>query len=347
LPQPGPNSIKVGKIAETDVDAYFDLAQLPMHGICAGATGAGKTVAAMIIAEEVLKRNIPVIVFDPTAQWTGFMKPCRDKDMLALYPKFGLKPEDARRFPVDIKLITDPEAKIDIKKCVQPGLMTIFLIHRLKPEELDRFVRRTIDAIFAVPWPESKKLELLIVYDEVHRLLPKYGGAKGYLALERGCREFRKWGIGLWMVSQVLGDFKGAIRANIATEVQLRTRYSGDMKWAREKYGKQYAETLPKLVTGTAMVQNPKFNDGKPYFVTFRPLLHDPHRLSEEEIDKYVKFSQEIEKIEEKISRLKARGIDTTDIELELTLAKDKLRAGMIAMAETYLESVKARVERM
>jgi hypothetical protein len=301
----------------------------------------------MIIAEELLKRNIPVIVFDPTAQWTGFIKPCRDRHMLDLYARFGMKREDARRFPVDIKLITDPDVEVDIQKCMQPGLMTIFLIHRMKPEELDRFVRRTIDAIFAIPWPESREVKLLLVYDEVHRLLPKYGGRRGYLALERGCREFRKWGIGLWMISQVLSDFKGAIRANIATEVQLRTRYSGDLRWVRGKYGRQYAESVPKLVTGIALVQNAKYNDGKPYFINFRPLLHDTHRLPEEAIDKLVKFGKELEEIEAELGRLRARGVDVTDLELELTLAKDKLKTGMIAMAESYIESLKTRLRKV
>ena len=62
-----------------------------------------------------------------------------------------------------------------------------------------------------------------MVYDEVHRLLAKFGGTgHGILQLERACREFRKWGIGLVLISQMLGDFVENIHANIATEVQIR-----------------------------------------------------------------------------------------------------------------------------
>ena len=235
LPQPGPNSIEVGRIAETDVKAYINIDQLMVHSIAAGGTGSGKTVSAMVCAEELLKRKVPVIVFDPTAQWTGFMKPCTLKQMLDLYPKFGLKPSDTRSFKTNIILVDDPNMKINIKDHMKPGELTVFVLNRLKPGELDPFVVRTIQSIFDMRPKESKKLELLLVYDEVHRLLPKYGGKGGYVAIEKGAREFRKWGIGLYLISQVLLDFKGAIRANIATEVQLRTKYEGDINRVKTK----------------------------------------------------------------------------------------------------------------
>ncbi|MCK4555507.1 MAG: DUF87 domain-containing protein, partial [Candidatus Aenigmarchaeota archaeon] len=105
LPQAGENTIRVGKIAETDVPAYIDVNNLTMHSIAAGGTGSGKSVCAMSTAEELLKRKIPVVVFDPTAQWTGFIKPCKDPKMLSLYPRFGLKPEDARSFKTNIIMV--------------------------------------------------------------------------------------------------------------------------------------------------------------------------------------------------------------------------------------------------
>ncbi|MCK4714658.1 MAG: DUF87 domain-containing protein, partial [Candidatus Aenigmarchaeota archaeon] len=281
LPQAGPNSFVVGKVAETDMLAYFDMTQLQTHGISAGSTGAGKTVSSMIVVEEMLKRNIPVIVFDPTCQWTGFLRPCRDQRMLRLYPRFGLKPEDARRYKGRITRITDPNTTIDVRNYMNPGEITVILIDRMEPAQLDTFVRKTIADMFKIPWPEAPRIKLLIVYDEVHRLLPKYGGKGGYVALERGCREFRKWGIGLWLISQVLMDFKGAIRANISTEIQMRTKYTGDIRRVTQKYGFQYASTTTKLRTGTGMVQNAEFNHGKPYFIEFRPLLHDTGRLSD------------------------------------------------------------------
>jgi uncharacterized membrane protein len=349
LPRKG---IYIGKVAEANVKAYFDENKLTTHMIIAGGTGSGKTVAGMVIAEECLKKGIPVIVFDPTAQWTGFIRSCRDKAMLKLYPKFGMRPEEARSFKGRIIQVKDPFLKIEVEKLIKEGEITIFVLNKLTPDQLDYFVRKTIDYMFTIPWEESRKLKLLIVYDEVHRLLPKYARRRGatlegggYLAIERACREFRKWGIGLVMISQVLLDFRGAIRAVIATEAQMRTKYSGDINRIRTKYGWEYSSAIPKLEIGTGMIQNPEYNDGKPWFVQFRPLLHDTFRLTEKELQMYEDYSKEIEELQKKVEALKKRKIDTYDIELELKLAKDKVMIGQFRMAETYLESIRTRIK--
>jgi hypothetical protein len=340
-----PKGVKVGKIAETDTDAYFDLNKLTMHMISAGGTGSGKSVSAQVMAEEALKKGIPVIVFDPTAQWSGFVKACRDKHMLDLYPQFGMTPEDARAFKGTIVDVDNPEMEIDISKYTKKGEITVFVLNKLTPTVLDAFVTRTIDNIFEVQWPEARELKLLIIYDEVHRLMPKYGGKRGYKALERGCREFRKWGIGLIMASQVLADFRGTIRAVIATEMQLRTKYDGDISRVKTKFGPKYAETLPRLQIGTALIQNPEYNDGKPWFISFRPLQHDTSRIPEEELQQYKKFNRIIKALERKIEQLKAEGVDTYDLEIELNLARDKLKEGNVLMTETYIESLTGRIE--
>jgi hypothetical protein len=347
LPQPGPDSIKVGKIAETDKDAFVNIKGLMMHSIAAGGTGSGKSVSAMVVAENLLKRKIPVIVFDPTAQWTGFIKAQTDKQMLDLYPKFGLKPSDAQAFKTNIFIVKDPSMEVDVTKHMKPGEITVFVMSSLRTADIDKFVRKTIDNIFAIQWPESPDLKLMIIYDEVHRLLPKYGGKGGYVALERGCREFRKWGIGLFLISQVLSDFKGAIRANIAMEIQLRTKYVGDINRVKSKYGPDYAARVVKLVTGTGLVQNPEFNDGKPWFVSFRPLLHNTRRLTEAELKAYVDVNEKINNVEKRLEALKSRGVDVYDVELELNMAKDKMKSGLFKMAQTYLESVEARVKKL
>lgn len=345
LPQPGPRALPVGRIAETDVTAYMDIDKLQTHSIAAGGTGSGKSVSAQVVSEELLKRNVPIIVYDPTAQWTGFIRPNKDKQMLALYPKFGMKPEDARGYKTTVIPITDPNFQIDLKKYLNPGEMTVFVMNKLGPAELDAFVRRSVQAVFDSHPLESKELKLLIVYDEVHRLLPKYGGKGAYAQLERGYREFRKWGIGMFMISQVLLDFKGAVRANIANEIQLRTKYEGDIGRVKTKYGNEYASKVTKLTIGTGLVQNPEYNDGKPWFVSFRPLLHSTFALTDEEMQQIVAIQQKVEQAQQQIAVLKAKGVDTYDVELELKIANDKLKQGLFRMSETYLESVGARLK--
>ena len=351
LPQKGAESVKVGKIAETDINAFINIKNLTMHSIAAGGTGSGKSVTAMSTAEELLDLGIPVVVFDPTAQWSGFIHPCKDPHMLELYAKYGLKPENAKSYKTNIIVVESADsltdAEIDIRQYMKPGEITVFVMSKLSSAELDKFVRRTIKSIFSIQWPEAKTLRVLIVYDEMHRLLPKYGGKGGYLELERGCREFRKWGLGLFMISQVLADFKGAIKANVANEIQLRTKYNGDIQRIKQRYGPDYAMRVAKLTVGAGLIQNPEYNDGKPWFIQFRPLLHDTGRLSNEELDTYMGLKRSIDTLAKKVEVLKVKGVNTYDIEIELNMARTKLQQGVFKMSETYIQSLKARLENM
>ena len=225
--------------------------------------------------------------------------------------------------------------------------MTVYVMNRMASDKLDDFVRRSIQAIFDMRPPETKQIKMLVVYDEVHRLLPKYGGKKGYIAIERACREFRKWGIGIFLISQVLLDFKGAIRANIANEIQLRTKYEGDIGRVKSKYGMDYASKVTRLTTGTGLFQNSEFNHGRPWFLSFRPLLHSPFALTDDEINTYVKLDKKIKEIDGKMAKLKEKKVDTYDLEVELNIARDKVKTAAFKMAETYLESIEKRIDKM
>jgi len=334
----------LGKIAETEMKMSFDKNDLTTHVLIAGATGSGKTVTGTIFVEELLEKKIPVVVFDPTAQWTGFMRPCTDPKVLKYYKKHGLTPKDARFYPGNILEITDPNVKIDLRKYMKPGEITVFVLSKLKPGDYDIAITNIVDTIFRQGWEESTELKLVVVFDEVHRLLERYGGTGGYIALERACREFRKWGIGLIMISQVLSDFKEAIKGNVLTEIQMHTKSLADLQRIERKYGLEYAKRVAREEVGIGMMQNPKYNKGMPWFISFRPPLHMPHKLPSEELEKYKQYNLIIEKIELEIEKLKKKGVDVSDLEIDLKLATDKLKHGMFRMAEIYIEALTKRL---
>ena len=346
LPKPGHRSVKIGKIAETTKDAYFDIDQLTMHTLIAGSTGGGKTVSAEVLIEEALMKGVSVIVFDPTAQWTGFLRRCQNKKMIALYPQFGLKKTDARAFNGNVHQILNARQIINIKKYTEPGEIHCFAINRLDPEDIDVLVANTVREVFHANLPESAELKLMIIFDEVHRLLPKFGGSgQGFIQIERGAREFRKWGVGLMLISQVLTDFVGETKANINTEIQMRTRDQGDLDRIKNKYGDYMLQSLLKASTGTGMIENAAYNRGNPYFVTFRPLLHEHARLSDQELENYNKYNEIIEELDYQIDQLKEEGIDVFDVKLELTMALDKVKSGNFNMVDIYLEGLKPRLQ--
>ena len=346
LPKPGPRSVKIGKIAETTRDAYFDIDQLTMHTLIAGSTGGGKTVSAEVLIEEALLKGVSVFVFDPTAQWTGFLRKCQNKKMLTIYTQFGMKKSDARAFNGNVHQILNARQIIDIKKYMLPGEIHCFAINRLDPEDIDILVTNTIREIFHANLPESNELKVMIIFDEVHRLLPKFGGSgQGFIMVERGAREFRKWGIGLMLISQVLTDFVGETKANINTEIQMRTRDQGDLDRIKNKYGDYMLQSLLKASTGTGMIENAAYNRGNPYFVSFRPLLHEHARLSDEELENYNKYNEIIDDLDYEIEQLKDDGIDVFDIKLELKMALDKVKSGNFNMVNIYLEGLKPKIK--
>jgi hypothetical protein len=334
----------LGKIAETNIKATFDINDLTTHLLIAGATGSGKSVTGSIFVEELLDNKIPVVVFDPTGQWTGFMRPCTDPKVLKYYKMHGLSTKDARFYPGNIIEITDPETKVDLRKYMNPGEITVFLLSKLKPGDYDKAITNLIDTIFEQGWEESTEVKLVVVFDEVHRLLEKYGGAGGYIALERACREFRKWGIGLIMISQVLSDFKEAIKGNVLTEIQMHTKSLGDLKRIESKYGLEFAKKVTKEEVGIGMIQNPKYNKGIPWFISFRPPLHMPHKLPASELEMYKRYNIEIEKIKLEIEKLEKAGKDVTDLNIDLKLALEKMKQGRFRMAEIYIESLKEKL---
>lgn len=340
IPQDTGESFWIGKIAETDKKAWFNPDDLTTHALVAGSTGAGKSVSASVFVEEALERKIPVIVFDPTAQWTGFVKALNDDKIFTYYPRFGMDNRMARPYKGLIYEVTDPHININLKKYMVPGEVTVFTLNKLESGEYDVAVKNIVNSVFKQGWEESTSLKMLVVFDEVHRLLEKYGGKGGYVALEKACREFRKWGIGMIMCSQVLADFKEAISGNVLTDIQFNTKSIVDIDKVKSKYGELYAERISRQGVGVGMVQNPKYNEGKPYFVQFRPTWHNPHKISDEDMELYKKFDAMLEEIAVRMEEIKRSGKDTFDIDLEFKLASDKLKRGQFRMAKIYITSL-------
>ncbi|MFH1789368.1 MAG: helicase HerA-like domain-containing protein, partial [Candidatus Altiarchaeota archaeon] len=348
LPKPGKRSGYLGRVAETTKEAFIELDVLQTHTLCAGATGSGKTIAAQVIIEEALLKNIAVIVFDPTGQWTGYLTPCNTKGMLRAYPMFKMKKSDAKAFTGNIHTIENEKERIDVRKYMNPGEITIFSLHKLEPKQIDVFIDSTIQDVFASQLAESSHCRLLLVYDEVHRLLPKFGGSgRALVGLERAVREFRKWGVGLVLLSQVLSDFVGEIKANIGTEIQMRTRYEKDLERIRLKYGFKAMRSIIKASIGTGMLQNAEYNQGRPYFVSFRPILHDPHRLPDETLELFGKYNKKLDEIWNRVDKLSAAGVDVFDVTLEVNLAVENIRKTAFDVVELYVQGLEDRVQKL
>jgi hypothetical protein len=347
LPKADKKFFKLGLIAESKTPVYLEPEKLKTHAIVAGATGMGKSISAQVLVEEALMKNVAVIVFDPTAQWSGLLRKCEDKRMISFYPKFGLKPKDARAFPGNIRQISHAREIIEIEKYIHPGQIQIFALNKLDPKDIDTFIASVIRQIFKSDPKEAQELKVLFVFDEVHRLLSKFGGSgEGFLQIERACREFRKWGMGVILISQVLSDFVGEIKANINTEIQTRTIEESDLERIKTKYGEEFLKSLVRAEVGVAMFQNAEYNKGKPYFINFRPILHNTRRLPDEELEKYNKYNDMIDDFESQVEQLEKEKVDIFDLKMELKLIKDKLMTGNFSVVDIYIEGLGPRLQK-
>lgn len=348
IPTGGDDQAYLGDLAEVGTRTFLRLDDLTTHALIAGATGSGKTVTGQVMVEEALSNGANVIVLDPTAQWTGYLRENGDPSMEELYDEFGLSSSDARGYDGNIRAV-EPGDEIDITPYLEQdedGQIIVFSLHKLDSKNIDEFANKTIQQIFDANLPERNHLETVIVYDEVHRLLEKFGGSgKGLKQLERGAREFRKWGVGMVLLSQVISDFSGEIRANIGTTVQMRTQYDDDLDRIREKFGIDTVKSIAKAEVGSGMLQNSDYNHGRPYFINFRPLLHSPHRLSDDQLDKYEKYNKRIDAIEEEIRTLEEEGEDVYEYNSELKLTKRNLKKGSFSLVDTYIEELEEKLD--
>lgn len=195
-------------------------------------------------------------------------------------------------------------------------------------------------------WEGTDGLRLLLVLEEIHRLLEEYGGRGGYIALERGAREFRKWGVGMLMVSGAASGFREELRSNTLMEVQFRTRSPADLDRAKTRFGEEYGDVIPGLETGEALVAHPKYNRGRPVTVRFRPPRHWVGRLPAKDLAVYREFAAKLDSAERALAGLRGRGVDVGELELEVNLVRSKVVEGRFRMAEVYLESLRTSMER-
>jgi len=246
LPKETERSILLGEIAGSQSKAFFDLDMLTKHIFIVGSSGTGKTIAGMVIAEECLLKNVAVMVFDPTNKWTIFDK-CNK-----------------------IQVSSD-KLNLNMEDYIERGKMSVFVLDHLSENDYNEFMRNCLESLANKSWSTTDKLELLLVFENAYKLSPNFGN-KAALMLEKGCREFRKYGIGIMLITHSFSDFGPPVLGNVSSEIWFKTSYDNDLERITRRYGHKYIMALTRLRVGEAMVANVDYNYSKPWFVKFKPL---------------------------------------------------------------------------
>ncbi|MEM5781928.1 MAG: DUF87 domain-containing protein, partial [Candidatus Aenigmatarchaeota archaeon] len=164
LPKETENTIFLGKILDTDLNAYINYDSLVKHTFIIGASGTGKSEAAMIISEECLKKGAAVIVFDPSGKWK--------------YIKNS-----------NVVKVSYSNLKVDILNKINAGKLTIFDISYLTENDYNEFVKNSLEQMIFKSWETVNRLKILLVFEDAYKLSPRFG-EKAALMLEKACREF-------------------------------------------------------------------------------------------------------------------------------------------------------------
>ncbi len=105
------NSAYIGKLSYYDIDVYLDLNKLlNKHVSILAKSGSGKSFCSGVIIEELIEKNIPVLIIDPHGEYNSLKYPSTNKEKLE---KFNLKPKgylkQIQEYSPDISI--NPECK--------------------------------------------------------------------------------------------------------------------------------------------------------------------------------------------------------------------------------------------
>lgn len=91
----------LGVLDGTDIPVAIDRNKLiQKHCSILAMTGSGKSYTAAVIIEEMLDRDVPLLVIDPHGEYSTFREPNDDPDIGELADRFGIEPRGYRNVTV-------------------------------------------------------------------------------------------------------------------------------------------------------------------------------------------------------------------------------------------------------
>ena len=103
------NGAYIGKLSYYNIDVYLDIDKLLNKHICVLAkSGSGKSYCSSVIIEELLEKNIPVLILDPHGEYGSLKYPSNKTEKLN---EFNLKPKgylkQIQEYSTDIGINTE------------------------------------------------------------------------------------------------------------------------------------------------------------------------------------------------------------------------------------------------
>jgi KaiC/GvpD/RAD55 family RecA-like ATPase len=251
---------------------YLPLRKYAQKGILvSGASGAGKTIAAKVIVEELLEDGIPVLAFDYTEQWQRLLEKNTNDEMLDRYTEFGM-----RRSPKAWKgQVVDSIAQLG-GLLASEGVTIVDLSETYDSSERVDKVAHMLDRLleYFQFQKDSEELRLLIVVEEAHLWTSRDIPKDALRFLDSAVRLLRKKGVGVMLVSQKISDFDPAMRSAMNISIFFRTKYEGDLRAIGRMIGSDASDIVPKLPVGYSVFHLADLGD--PFVLAWRPTYSQP-----------------------------------------------------------------------
>ena len=239
--------------------------------LVSGASGAGKTIAAKVIVEELVEEGIPVLVFDSTEQWGRLLEKNTKEEMLDRYAEFGM-----RRSPKAFKgRIAPPASRLD-DLLHSKGVTVVDLSEIYDSAERIEKVANILHQLreYFQFQEDSDDLRLLIAVEEAHLWTAKDLPRDAARFLDSAVRLLRKKGVGVMLVSHKISDFDPAMRSSMNISIVFRTKYEGDLDSMSRSLGTEISKVVPALPVGYSVLHSADI--GGPFVIAWRPLCSQP-----------------------------------------------------------------------
>lgn len=217
--------------------------------------GAGKSNAAVVMAEEMFDAGIPWVAIDPKGDWWGLRSSADGKKPGLPLPVFGGRHGDIPLEPGAGRMLAD--------LILAERLTCVLDVSEFSKADVTRFLKEFADRLYRQA--ENEPLHLFL--EEAHEYLPQM--VRGDVAPLVGAwqkivKQGRFKGLGVTLISQRSASLNKDVLTQVDTLIVLQTTSPQDRKavkdWIDVNSGHVEAiESLPSLEKGEAWVWSPSF----------------------------------------------------------------------------------------
>ncbi len=207
---------------------------LGSRGLLFGKSGSGKSTTANVLADELLKHNLPVYFIDPDGEHIALKS---EHPVLHI----GNQPECDKTVA--------PDAIPDlVPRLVADNVPAVLDVSAYDPEETDRAIELFARALFDVAKSEQKPLVVFV--DEIDEHAPTLKKTAVSEALVTIMKRGRKHGLGIIGMSQRPADVTNSFITQSEWVVWHRMTWNADIDTAREHLPKSLADRVRNFTDG-------------------------------------------------------------------------------------------------